>query len=147
MAANLDDLAKHEFLILNSPTIDTNTWLFEGPNGVESMTVRGAVEVNIAESLIVAIREGMGIGMLPVYAALGGLLDGSLVRVLPDYVLQKNNIYALHPSRNFADAKTRTWIDFLRSYLPDVIARDRATLGVLKEIALRRRGEVVPLND
>jgi hypothetical protein len=35
-----------------------------------------------------------------------------------------------HPSvRRFVDAKTRTWINFLRTYLPAVIARDEALLA------------------
>jgi hypothetical protein len=31
--------------------------------------------------------------------------------------------------RRFVDAKTRTWINFLRTYLPAVIARDEALLA------------------
>jgi DNA-binding transcriptional LysR family regulator len=85
--------------------------------------------VNIAESLMVAIRAGMGIGMLPLYAAVGGLRDGTLVRVLPHHTLQNMNIYALYLSRRFIDAKTRTCVDFLRTHLPDVIARDRTLLA------------------
>jgi len=91
--------------------------------------VRGPLEVNIAESLVVAIREGMGIGMLPLYAAIDGLHNGTLVRVLPNHTLQNMNIYALYPSRKFIDAKTRTWVDFLRTHLPEVIARDKALLA------------------
>ena len=39
------------------------------------------------------------------------------------------NVYALYPSRKFIDAKTRTWVEFLRTHLPQVIARDVALLG------------------
>jgi hypothetical protein len=41
----------------------------------------------------------------------------------------KMNIYALYPSRKFTNAKNRMWVDFLRGYLPDVIARDNAMLA------------------
>jgi DNA-binding transcriptional LysR family regulator len=50
--------------------------------------------------------------------------------VLPDQTLQNMDIYALYPSRKFIDAKTRTWVDFLRTHLPEVIARDQALLAV-----------------
>jgi DNA-binding transcriptional LysR family regulator len=70
----------------------------------------------------------MGIGSLPVFAALEGLADGSLIRVLPQYTLQKLKIYALHPSRKYTDAKIKTWIEFLRGYLPTALARDSAAL-------------------
>jgi len=90
--------------------------------------------VNIAESLVVAIREGMGIGMLPLYSAIDGLRDGSMVRVLPEHTLQKMNIYALYPSRKYIDAKTRTWVEFLRTHMPKVIARDEALLAELGQM-------------
>ncbi|MBN3758535.1 LysR family transcriptional regulator [Paraburkholderia sp. Tr-20389] len=123
------DLLHHDCLLLKTPAFPTSEWTLEGPNGNEVLNVNGPVQVNIAESLIVAIREGMGIGMLPLYAAIDGLRTGSLVRVLPEYTLQKMNVYALYPSRKFIDAKTRTWVEFLRTHLPQVIARDVALLG------------------
>jgi len=123
------DLLHHDCLLLKTPAFPTSEWTLEGPNGNEVLNVNGPVQVNIAESLIVAIREGIGIGMLPLYAAIDGLRTGSLVRVLPEYTLQKMNVYALYPSRKFIDAKTRTWVEFLRTHLPQVIARDVALLG------------------
>ncbi|HEV3423651.1 MAG TPA: LysR family transcriptional regulator [Paraburkholderia sp.] len=128
------DLAHHECLILQTPAFPANDWLLEGPNGSELMEVSGPVQVNIAESLVVAIREGMGIGMLPVYAAIDGLRDGSMVRVLPEHTLQKMNIYALYPSRKFIDAKTRTWVEFLRTHMPKIIARDEVLLAEMGQI-------------
>ncbi|WP_321938315.1 LysR family transcriptional regulator [Paraburkholderia sp. J8-2] len=125
------DLAHHDCLILKTPTSPVHEWALEGPEGSVEMHVDGPVQVNIAESLAVAIREGMGIGMLPVYAAIDGLRNGTLVRVLPQHILQKVNVYALYPSRKFVDAKTKTWVEFLRAHLPQVIARDMALLEKL----------------
>jgi DNA-binding transcriptional LysR family regulator len=122
------DLVHHDCLLLKTPAFPSSEWTLDGPNGSEVLEVSGPVQVNIAESLIVAIREGMGIGMLPLYAAIDGLRTGSLVRVLPEYTLQKMNVYALYPSRKFIDAKTRTWVEFMRTHLPQVIARDVALL-------------------
>jgi DNA-binding transcriptional LysR family regulator len=123
------DLAHHECLILHTPAFPPHEWVLDGPHGSEVMEVNGPVQVNIAESLIVAIREGMGIGMVPLYAAIAGLRDGTLIRVLPEYTLQQTNVYALYPSRKFIDAKTRTWVEFLRMHLPKMIARDEALLA------------------
>jgi DNA-binding transcriptional LysR family regulator len=126
------DLARHECLTLSTPAFPeepTHAWLLDGPDDSELIQVSGPLQVNIAESLVVAIREGMGIGILPLYAAVEGLRNGTLVRVLPEHTLQNMNIYALYPSRKFIDAKTRTWVEFLRAHLPDVIARDRALLA------------------
>ncbi|MBC8733315.1 LysR family transcriptional regulator [Paraburkholderia sp. UCT2] len=128
------DLAHHECLILHTPAFLPHEWTLDGPNGSKLMEVDGPVHVNIAESLIVAIREGMGIGMVPLYATISGLRDGTLVRVLPEYTLQKTTVYALYPSRKFIDAKTRTWVEFLRSHLPKVIARDEALLAEVGQL-------------
>lgn len=129
------ELAHHDCLLLRTPAFPTNEWTLEGPNGSEELEVSGPVQVNIAESLIVAIREGMGIGMMPLYAAIDGLRDGTMVRVLPDYTLQKMNVFALYPSRKFIDAKTRTWVEFLRTHLPEMIARDVELLGEVGRLA------------
>ncbi|MDR5735272.1 LysR family transcriptional regulator [Caballeronia sp. LZ025] len=122
------DLSSHDCLTLQTPAFPAREWTLEGPQGRETLHISGTVQVNIAESLVVAIREGMGIGILPLYAAIDGLRDGSLVRVLPDHTLQHTNLFALYASRKFVDAKTRTWVEFLRAHLPDVIARDEALL-------------------
>jgi len=81
--------------------------------------------------------------MVPLYAAISGLRDGTLMRVLPEYTLQKMNIYALYPSRKFIDAKTRTWVEFLRAHLPEVIARDEALLAEIGQ--LYTDDEVMPV--
>ncbi len=125
------DLAHHDCLILKTPSSPAHEWTLEGPEGNVEMHVSGPVQVNIAESLAVAIREGMGIGTLPVYTAIEGLRNGTLMRVLPRYILQKVNVYALYPSRKFVDAKTKTWVGFLRAHIPQVIARDMSLLEKL----------------
>ncbi|HTH62314.1 MAG TPA: LysR family transcriptional regulator [Paraburkholderia sp.] len=134
------DLAHHDCLILKTPAFPSHEWVLEGPEGTVKMEVNGPVQVNIAESLAVAIREGMGIGTLPVYAAIDGLRNGTLIRVLPHHTLQMTHVYALYPSRKFVDAKTKTWVEFLRAHLPEVIARDQA---LLDEFAQEQTGAEV----
>jgi hypothetical protein len=70
----------------------------------------------------------MGIAMVPVYAAIEELKSGRLVRILPDYVLQKMDNYAVYASRRHMDAKIRSWIDLLRTWIPEATARDEQTL-------------------
>ncbi|MFM0228125.1 LysR family transcriptional regulator [Paraburkholderia dipogonis] len=118
------ELQNYECLILDTPAFPAYEWLLESSKGAESMKVAGPVKLNTVESMAAATRASMGIGVLPVYAALDGLTDGSLVRVLPEYTLQKMNIFALNPSRRYTDARIRTWIEFLRQYLPTATARD-----------------------
>jgi DNA-binding transcriptional LysR family regulator len=76
----------------------------------------------------VALKAGMGIGALPFYTALPGLQDGSLVRVLPEHTLFPLDVFALYPSRQYLDAKIRTWVEFLRDYMPQRIEADERRL-------------------
>ena len=68
---------------------------------------------------------------MPVPCALPALREGTLVRVLPQYQLQGLNIYALYASRQYLDAKIRTWIDLLREELPAVLAADEAEIDAM----------------
>jgi DNA-binding transcriptional LysR family regulator len=123
-----EELARRECLVLHTPGFPTDLWTLEGPAGRSELRVSGPVQTNVAESLLVAVRQNMGIASVPVYAAIDGLRNGSLVRVLPEYTLQRINIYAIYASRQYVDAKIRTWIEFIRDYLPGAIAKDEATL-------------------
>ncbi|REG50936.1 DNA-binding transcriptional LysR family regulator [Paraburkholderia sp. BL6669N2] len=118
------DLLLHECLILKSPAFDSRGWTLHSPEETTEVQVDGPVRVNVPGSLAVAISEGLGIGMLPVYAAIDGLRDGTLVRVLPNHTVQASNVYVAYRSRTYIDARTRAWVEFLRAYLPQVIARD-----------------------
>jgi len=42
--------------------------------------------------------------------------------------MQELNVYALYPSRQYLDAKIRTWVEFLREALPDTLAADAESL-------------------
>ncbi|MFL9922169.1 LysR family transcriptional regulator [Paraburkholderia fungorum] len=128
-----EELAGRECLVLHTPGFPTDVWTLEGPAGRSELRVSGPVQTNVAESLLVAVRQNMGIASVPVYAAIDGLRTGALVRVLPEYTLQRINIYAIYASRRYVDAKIRTWIEFIRDYLPRAIAKDEATL---KELTL-----------
>ncbi|MDL5396061.1 hypothetical protein QSI02_24675, partial [Escherichia coli] len=48
------------------------------------------------------------------------------------------NIHALYPSRQFLDAKIRTWVDFMRADVPALIEADEAALAALPAAAALR---------
>lgn len=121
------DLRQHRYLRLLDPLYVDN-WLLDDANGSYEVLPAEAFQVNIAESLAKAAQAGMGFCLLPSFVACPSLLDGSLVRLLPQYRLRERTIYALYPSRRFLDAKTRTWVEFLKAELPPLFAQDEAIL-------------------
>ena len=123
------DLTRHTCLQMVTPIYPLNEWIFDGPNGTESVTFSAPTfQVNVAEAMALAIREGMGVGLIPIYSAISGLRSGELVWVLPEYSSQEMNVYALYASRQYLDAKIRTWVEFMRDELPSTLATDQAEL-------------------
>ena len=123
------DLAQHRCLRLVNSVMSLDKWLFDGPDGQELFTVNHThFQVNTAVAMTVGLKAGMGIGALPVYSALQSLQDGSLVRVLPNHTLYPLGVYALYPSRQYLDAKIRTWVEFLREYMPKRLEADERSL-------------------
>ncbi|ABE29404.1 bacterial regulatory helix-turn-helix, lysR family protein [Paraburkholderia xenovorans LB400] len=129
MPVSLEDLNTHTCLQLVLPDVPSGQWIFDGPDAQVFRHTRSTpLTVNVAEALAEAIREGMGIGPLPLSLALQGFRDGSLVRVLDGHRLQSNNIYALYASRQYLDAKIRTFVEFLRENVPIQLAEQEREL-------------------
>jgi DNA-binding transcriptional LysR family regulator len=124
------ELAGHDCLQLFTPVFPRDKWQLEGPFGVETFELPQATfQVNIAEALAGALREGIGIGALPMSTALPAMRNGSLLRVLPEYRLQRLTVYAMYASRQFLDAKIRTFVEFLKESIPAALAADEAALS------------------
>ena len=123
------DLVGHTCMQMVTPVSPSAQWRFSGPDGEELIELGAPTfQVNVAEALAVAVREGMGIGLLPIYSAISGLRSGELVWLLPGYKSQEMNVYAMYPSRQYLDAKIRTWVELLREQIPATLAADQTEL-------------------
>ncbi|WP_395070905.1 LysR family transcriptional regulator [Paraburkholderia silvatlantica] len=123
------DLASHTCLQMVTPVFPTAQWQFAGPDGEIAVDLGPATfQVNVAEAMAVAVREGMGVGLLPIYSAISGLRSGELQWILPEYKSQEMNVFAVYPSRQYLDAKIRTWVELLRESMPSTLARDQNEL-------------------
>jgi len=130
------DLLNHACLQLVSPISPLDEWILEGPDGVAVIAVKSNFQVNVAEAMLTAVREGMGIGVLPIYSAVDALRTGSIVRVLPQHRLQNMGVYALYPSRQYLDAKISTWVDWMHVTVDKTLEEDHQALerlGSLRE--------------
>ncbi|ROM61937.1 LysR family transcriptional regulator [Pseudomonas brassicacearum] len=123
-------LCEHECLRIVNTVMPAQNWTFEGPKGLETITIPlSALHINTADGMTIAIKKGMGIGIQPIASAVDGLRAGTLVRVLPEYRLEELNLFAIYPSRKFVDAKIRTWVEFLKQSIPQLLTSDENIVG------------------
>lgn len=135
------DLLDHACMEIANPVTPPGEWTFVGPAGQETLMLETPLfRVNISEAMAVAVREGMGVALLPIYSAISGLRKGEIVRILPEYTAQAMNVYALYLPRQYLDAKVRTFVEHLREALPAALEADRAAL---RNCAEARRAEMV----
>ncbi len=125
------DLEHHAFASFDIDATEGIELALIGSEGTTSAIVHPAFSVNSGESILSALEYGMGIGALPLHRVVDALGTGRLKRVLPDHHLQPLNIYALFPSRQFLDAKVRTWLDHLKLHFGKAAERDRTVLAAL----------------
>lgn len=123
------DLARHVCLGVTGPGLRPDEWVLAGPDGTETaVPVRPEFQVNVAEMLAVGIREGMGVGVLPIGLAATGIRHGEFVRVMPDYRASVTNVYVLYPPQRHCDDRIRTWIDFIEDAFPALLLADEQLL-------------------
>ncbi|PVZ71635.1 LysR family transcriptional regulator [Pelagibaculum spongiae] len=107
-------------------------WTLIGESGPVKVQPTGNYQVNNSEALMTAILGGVGIGRLTTFTASEQIRSGELVRVLPEYSLPQQTMYAVLPERKHLPAKVRVFIDFIL----DKIGREQPywDLGVVDAV-------------
>ncbi|GGD50870.1 LysR family transcriptional regulator [Caballeronia grimmiae] len=124
---SIEELSDHACLQLVTAFFPVDRWIFEGPQGsVEVDLPPGRLRVNAADALAVAVTDGLGIAPLPALSVQPLLKSGALVRVLPEWELQTMTIYAMYASRQYLDAKIKTWVAFLRDFVVGTLESELA---------------------
>ncbi len=102
----------------NSRTL--NNWQFRGPNGaLQSVTVKGPMEVNSPSASMQAVRAGLGVSMLPDFVAWPLIRSGEIVTLFEDRVPDDAAIYAVYPHRRYLPAKVRALVDYLAAWFKE----------------------------
>ena len=111
------DLLQHNCLYYSNSQGSFNDWLFQGPNGEESISINGTFSINDSTALVQAAEEGQGILWIDKNSLGNALEKGRLVQVLEEYSLGSGYpIYALYPARKHLSVKSRVFVDFLKEY-------------------------------
>jgi DNA-binding transcriptional LysR family regulator len=108
----LDDLAEHG-IVAYSNFASGSDWVFEGPNGSETVRTRSVVRCNNGDTCRSITLAGGGISLQPSFMIAEDMRRGDLVEILPEYKSVELGIYAVYPSRKHLPPKVRVFINFL----------------------------------
>ncbi|NJN53210.1 MAG: LysR family transcriptional regulator [Gammaproteobacteria bacterium] len=99
---------------------------------------RPGIIVNDVDMAFHALREGMGIGRLPLYVARGDLDRQRLEQVLPDYAIPDQQVWVNYPRLQHQSPKTQALVEYLTEVLsPRPPSPSRS--GGIRRIAARWR--------
>lgn len=123
------DLAEHACVRLGTVDYSPDAWQLRSDQDSATFNPVGPhLSVNDMEAMAVALREGAGIGLLAGFAAYDDLRSGALVRVLPGYHTDARNVYAVYTSRQFVDAKIKSFVDLLKTQVGGALQHHASTL-------------------
>ncbi len=106
------DLLQHDCLHYNVIS-EREEWTFGGPEGDETIVIKGVFCSNNGEVLAEAAMQGLGITLLPDFIIEDALAEGRLVRILKDRERSPLSLFVLYPSRHHVPAKTRLFIEYM----------------------------------
>jgi DNA-binding transcriptional LysR family regulator len=112
MPATPDALLAHQCLHFSHLT-DGTSWHFSREGQERTVRINAGFTSNNGLVLHQAALRGLGIVYSTTFLAWRNLLDGTLVRVLPDWELPLNDLTALYPASRQLSPKVRALIDFL----------------------------------
>lgn len=105
------DLATHR--CLTYANFGKAAWKLSRGSEHTQVNVGSHFSANEATALLRAALAGGGLALQPTYLANPHLADGSLQRVLPDWMPPEMSIYALYTSRRHLSPAVRALLDFL----------------------------------
>jgi DNA-binding transcriptional LysR family regulator len=116
---HLGDLTSHDNVVFYP---GSNTLTFQGPNGLEKLTVNGRASGNDFFFMREAIASGVGIGPLPWFLASQEVAAGRITRVLPEYRAAGGTAYLVYPPAKPLAPKLVRFCAHLLEHVPRLAA-------------------------
>lgn len=114
--SKLEDLKRHSCLIC-SESSSGYSWTLTSKTKSTKIAVAGPLVSTDYAPLVEAVRQGLGVALLPQRICEADLKAGILVPVLSDWVCNTPEFNALIPSRKLLSPKVKAFIEFLKANL------------------------------
>ncbi len=108
---NVQELSQHN--CLSYTYFGRSAWVFDGPNGAESVPIQGNISANLSEILLSATLRGNGISQQPFPMVQPLIERGELIQLLPEWQPKILSVYAIYATRKQVTPLQRAFIDFL----------------------------------
>ena len=92
----------------------SNEWPFDGPDGPQSIKVRGNFRANSGMTIRSAALEALGIASVPAFLIREDIETGRLVQILSRFAPEPIAISAVYPSARLLSRKVKLFVDFLQ---------------------------------
>ncbi|PIG09716.1 LysR family transcriptional regulator [Comamonas sp. 26] len=100
--------------VANTALRDPAHWCFSHTDQrVQNVAVHPIVSLDATLAVQEAVRQGVGLSVLPDYVVASDLAGGRLIQVLPAWHLPDGGIHAVFPAARFRAAKVRAFVDLL----------------------------------
>jgi DNA-binding transcriptional LysR family regulator len=114
------ELVDHNCLLYRGLTESTH-WLFVGPEGQFSVSVRGNLTSNSVETIRAGVLAGVGIGRFAKVSLADDLRHPDIITVLDEFTGDARDISLIWPRRRFVPARVRRVTDFFAEAIPQRI--------------------------
>ncbi len=111
------DLVRHKCLAF--AYFGGSNWIFDGPNGPESVSIKGNISANVSEVLLAATLKGQGISLQPSPIVSPLLKEGKLLQVLSSWQPKTLGVYGIYCTRKQMTPLLRAFLDHLTQYFSD----------------------------
>lgn len=110
------DLQQHQCLA-HLKYLSDGALHLKGPKGARRVRLAGRFSANSSLALRAGAVRGLGVALLPAYCVERDIARGRLVRVLSDYTISAQPVFALYPHPRYVPLKVRLLIDYLADRL------------------------------
>ena len=110
---NPDDLARHHCLVFAYPGLLQNTWPLRKGRREKTITIEGCLSSDSGDALHAWCLAGLGISLRETWDVHEELLDGRLLRVLPEWEARPSKISLVRARREPVPRRLTAFMDFL----------------------------------
>ena len=118
----IEQLIDHDLLLISA--LNTNNKLTLFSEKVEHvLTASPRLLVDDYAILKQSVLDGLGVAVLPDYMCTNELQSGALVEVLPEWLAESVDVYALYPKHRVKIPKVSVFLDFIVKLFADTLKR------------------------